>query len=96
MARKETKKRYKLKFKFVFFALSLCTYLFTRTFLTARNASLSKQYQENQEKILQLTKEAETLKLDVQNLSTYDRIKMVTDNSDMSLNQNNVVNIIGN
>ena len=73
--------------------VSFVIFFLTRTVLGSYNVTLNIKYQENQERIRELIKESETLLLDVQNLGNYDRIKTITDNSDMRFNDNNVVNV---
>ena len=93
MAKAKRNRKIRVRFDLILLALSMLCYFVTRTYVSAYNVNLSNKYQENQEKILQLTKEGETLQLDVQNLSTYDKIRLVTDNSDLSINTNNVINV---
>ena len=89
--RKVRKKRINSSLLLLLF--SLLVYISTRTFLGSYTVTLNIQYQENQEKIIELTKEAETLLLEVQSLTTYDRIIAIVNNSDLEANVGNVINV---
>jgi cell division protein FtsL len=71
--------------------VSFGLFILSRIALNAINVSLSITHQKNVDYIEQLKREQETLQLDVQKLSTYDRIALIAASDGMRLNQNNVV-----
>jgi len=71
--------------------VGFCAFLLSRIALNAINVSMSITYQNNINKIESLKRQQETLQLDVQKLSTYDRIAVIAASSGMRLNQSNVV-----
>ena len=94
MSRKITKiKRKRFNPAFIVLLLSFLIYVATRTMLRSYNVTLSVKYRENLERILELAKETETLQLDVQNLSSYDKIKAMVDNPDIYYNTKNVIDL---
>ena len=86
-------KRKRIRKSLIVLLFSLLIFIGARTFVGAINFRLSIDYQKNQAKILELTKETQTLQLDVQNLSNYDRIKSLIENSGLTPNQNSVINV---
>jgi len=94
MSRKVIKvKRKRINLSFVVLLLSFLIYVATRTFLGSYNVTLGIKYQQNLDRILELSKQSESLRLDVQNLSSYDRIRELVDNGDMYYNANNVIDL---
>lgn len=73
--------------------ISSIVFLGTRTFLSSYNVNLSVTYQDNQEKILELTNEIGALNQKLQSLSSYDRIIAVALSENMSPNFDNVVSV---
>ncbi len=86
-------KRKRINLAFVVLVLSFLLYVTTRTFLASYNVTLGIEYKENLDRILELTQQSESLRLDVQNLSSYDRIRELVDNSEMYYNANNVIDL---
>ncbi|MFV0255765.1 MAG: hypothetical protein ACK5G7_06525 [Erysipelotrichaceae bacterium] len=87
------KRKKKLKLPYLIFMISSIVFLGTRTFLSSYNVNLSVTYQDNQEKILELTNEIGALNQKLQSLSSYDRIIAVALSENMSPNFDNVVSV---
>lgn len=85
------KKKRKFKLYQKIFLASLAFFLSTRTFVSSYNVSLNVKYQDNKRTIVELTNQIETLKRDVQKLSSYDRISTVASKEGMTPNFNGVV-----
>ena len=92
-ARIKKVKRKKIRPCFKVLVFSFLVYFLSRTILGSINVTLGIEYQKNQEKILELSKIGETLRLDVQSLSSFDRIKAIVDSGDFTYNQDNAVNV---
>lgn len=92
------KKRRKLKYPNLIiaciFLLAIAMYIFSKTFLYEHNVRLGIKLQKNQETILELSQMIETLQLDVQKLTTFDRINTIAAKDGLKLNGNsiNIVN----
>ena len=86
-------KRKRINGALVLLFFSFISFFITKTFLESYNVSLNIKYQKNQERIIELTKQSEALAIEVQELSTYDRIMAMVTTADMEFNVNNVINV---
>lgn len=84
-------KNKKVKFYYKIFFASFSLFLVTRTLVSSVNVSLSVQYQNNQEKIVELNNTIENLDRQLQSLKSYDRISSVALDEEMSPNFEGVV-----
>ena len=80
-------------FTIVFCALSLVCYLISCLFLRSYNNSLSKKVQEFESKTAVLLRENDALRVDIQTLSTRDRVVGIAEDAGLSLDQTNIVTI---
>lgn len=93
--KKTTKKRnYKFeKFATTLFALAFVTYLVSSLFLHSYNNALSMELQATKSSISTIENENSALKLQIQTLSTKDRVMDIADEAGLELNQANIISV---
>ncbi len=75
------------------FTFSFALYLFTSLFLRNYNVSLSKKIQKNNTEITEYTALNQALELDIQQLSSYDRVMAIANDSNMALYKDNIITV---
>ena len=80
-------------FAFVIFIFSFILYLTSSLFLRTYNVSLSRKLQTCTAEIERLTRENNTMSLEIQQLSTMDRVMAIASEEDMSVNSDSIVTI---
>ncbi|MCH4207958.1 MAG: hypothetical protein LKF50_06640 [Solobacterium sp.] len=93
---KKTKKRKKIRlinFAVSFFLFSAVSYLSSALFLRTYNNSLSTQKQSIDSKIADLETQNDAVKVEIQTLSTRDRVDTIASDNGLSLDQNNIITI---
>lgn len=81
------------RFTIVFCTFAACAYLISCLFLRSYNNSLSLAMQEFESKTAVLTRENDALRVDIQTLSTRDRVVGIAEDAGLALNQTNIVTI---
>lgn len=99
MAKKITRvKRRYLKIEglcFLVFGLSLFAWMFSSIFLRAYNVQLSVAIQKTQTEIVRLNQSNEVLNVEIQNLSSKDRVMAIAKEAGLSVIQENVIIVRG-
>ncbi len=78
----------------VMLCFSFALFLGTRIFLTSYNVQLEIAYQNNQESIKEISSQIETLQLDLQGMTTFDRVKDIVEDDGFVLNQDSSITIV--
>ena len=94
--KKQNKKYRKLNlvgFTIMFALFSASFYLATTLFLRTKNNTLSAQKQNIERQIAQIQTQNDAIKVEIQTLSSSDRVDEIAAGSGMSRNQNNVITI---
>lgn len=88
------KKRIRLlQFSLTLFLLSILCYVTSTLFLRSYNNTLSTKTQDIQSQIAIIETQNDAVKVEIQTLSTRDRVDGIATASGLSLNQNNIVTI---
>jgi len=95
---KIVKRKKKRKIRLVSFSLSLfmfsaVCYLASALFLRSYNNSLSTQKQAIDSQIATLQTSNDAVKVEIQTLSTRDRVETIASDNGLSLNQNNIITV---
>lgn len=91
-AERKTKKKWTLqKFAVRLFSVTSVLYLLSAIGLGAYNSALNQQVQDYSAEIVSMQKENEAARLEVNSLSTYDRISAIARENGMSVTTNVVV-----
>ena len=80
-------------FTFVFAILSVSFYLFCTLFVQTQNNTLSAKKQSIEREIAQVETQNDALKVEIQTLSTRERVDNIASENGLSLNQDNIVTI---
>lgn len=75
------------------FVLTLLVSLASSLFLRTYNVSLSKEKQDTQKRIQTVMVENDAIKVQVQNLSSADKVMAVANENGMTFNQDNIVTV---
>lgn len=75
------------------FVLSAILFVASALFLRSYNVGLSVRYQNTEKRILEITKENQTLASDIQVLSAYTRVAAIAQQEGLSLIQSNIVTV---
>lgn len=75
------------------FVLSAIVFVASALFLRSYNVGLSVRYQNTEKRILEITKENQTLASDIQVLSAYTRVAAIAQQEGLSLIQSNIVTV---
>ena len=75
------------------FVLSAIIFVISALFLRSYNVGLSVRYQNTERRILEITKENQTLASDIQVLSAYTRVAAIAQQEGLSLIQSNIVTV---
>ena len=97
--KQEVKKQETRKFRFdrlitAVFVLSMAAYLFTSIMLKAYNVSLLAQNRSNENQIVQLKAEVDSITMEVKELSDYNRVMQIIDGSSMGNVNTQVISIL--
>lgn len=94
IVRKKKKKKMKLvSFAVSFFLFSAVSYLGSALFLRTYNNTLSTQKQSIDSKIADLQTQNDAVKVEIQTLSTRDRVDTIASDNGLSLDQSNIITI---
>ncbi len=96
VTKKVVKKRRKLnlvRFSLTVFGISSIAFLFSTLFLRSYNNSLSTQKQSIDSQIATIETQNDAVKVEIQTLSSSDRVDEIAAGDGMSRNQNNVITI---
>ncbi len=96
VTKKVVKKRRKLnlvRFSLTVFGISTIAFLFSTLFLRSYNNSLSTQKQSIDSQIATIETQNDAVKVEIQTLSSSDRVDEIAAGDGMSRNQNNVITI---
>ena len=94
--KKQNKKYRKLNlvgFTIMFALFSASFYLATTLFLRTKNNTLSAQKQNIERQIAQIQTQNDAIKVEIQTLSTRERVDNLANENGLSLNQDNIVTI---
>jgi cell division protein FtsL len=75
------------------FVLSAILFVGSALFLRSYNVGISVRYQNTEKRILEITKENQTLASDIQVLSAYTRVAAIAQQEGLSLIQSNIVTV---
>lgn len=92
---KKTRKLKLLNFSFSLFLILGVAFIFSTTILRSYNVALSAKVSRMNSEILELSKEKETLQLEISELSSYNRVTAIV-GDELSYNSRNFVTVIEN
>ena len=81
------------KLSVTIFVLSFFAFLLSSIFLRTYNNSLTIEIQKNKNEIAQISTENNDIRINIQTLSTKDRVVEIANDSGLNLNQENIISI---
>lgn len=98
MAKVVKRKRRKLSligFSIIFLTASLIAWLLTSLFINTTNSSLTIKIQKMNEEIASIKSENQNLNIEIQTLGNKDRVYVIAQESNMLLDNSNVISVSG-